>query len=325
MRRKIFVLASALALLATSACGGSSDSGDSGGDGQAEGELTEVTVGLIPIVDVAPVYLGQEQGYFEDHGLKLNIENASGGAAIVPGVVSGNFEFGFSNITSLLIGRQEDLPLKVVSNGVTSTGEQGADFGGIVVPEGSPVTDASGLAGKKVAVNTLQNIGDTTVRNSVRVAGGDPDEIKFVELPFPEMPAALENGQVDGAWLVEPFLSQSLNNGATEVASNFVDASPSLSVAQYFTSEQLANEDPELVESFRTAMHESMAYADANPEDVRRVLTNYTEIDQNLIEQIRLPHFPPEVNRESVQTIADLMVEDGLVDSQPDLEALYYE
>ncbi|GAA3756027.1 NitT/TauT family transport system substrate-binding protein [Spinactinospora alkalitolerans] len=317
MRRKIFALTGAAVLVMTSACGG--------GDETEEGGLTEVTVGAIPIVDVAPLHLGVEQGYFEEHGIDLTIENTTGGAAAVPGVVSGNFEFAFGNVTSLIIGRQENLPLKVVSNGVTSSGEDGNDFGGIVVPEGSDITSPEQLEGATIAVNNLENIGDTTVRNSVEQAGGDSGDIEFIELAFPDMPAALENGEVDAAWVVEPFLTSSMENGATEIASNFVDASPSLTIATYFTSEQMIAEDPELVEAFRTAMHESLNYANANPDEVRRIVTTYTEIDQNLIDKIRLPNFPAEVDQQSVQTIADLMVEYDTIDEAPNLDELYYE
>jgi NitT/TauT family transport system substrate-binding protein len=123
------------------------------------------------------------------------MESGQGGAAIVPGVISGQFQFGFSNITSLLIAQTKNVPIKVVANGVASTGVAGKDFGGVVVRKDSPITKPADLAGKKVAVNTLKNIGDTVVRESVRKAGGDPSGINFVEMPFANMPAALDNGR----------------------------------------------------------------------------------------------------------------------------------
>lgn len=316
MRLKILAAASAAALTAaTSACAADSPAGD--------GELTTVTVGAIPIVDVAPLHLGVDQGFFEKQGIDLKIENTTGGAAAVPGVVSGNFEFAFGNITSLIVAKDQGLPLTIVTNGVTTAGVQGADFGAVVVPEGSGITSADQLDGTTVAVNNLQNIGDTTVRNSVRLAGGDGDDIDFVELAFPDMPAALENGNVDAAWVVEPFLTTALNNGATEIASNFVDASETLSVAVYFTSEQTLAQEPELVEAFTQAMNDSLAYADSNPEEVRRIITEYTEIDPQIIEEMRLPRFPTEVDRDSVETVTELMVNDGAIETAPDLDALF--
>ena len=57
--------------------------------------------------------------------IELTMESGQGGAAIVPGVVSGQFQFGFSNITSLLIAQTKNVPIKAVANGVASTGEAG--------------------------------------------------------------------------------------------------------------------------------------------------------------------------------------------------------
>ncbi|MGY2083252.1 ABC transporter substrate-binding protein [Blastococcus sp. SYSU DS0539] len=325
MRRTVAALVTA-PLMLVAACGGSDEEpGAASGDGSAGGEggaVQEVSVGVIPIVDVAPIYLGDQQGFFEDCGLDLTLETGQGGAAIVPAVVSGQSQFGFSNITSLLLAASEGLPLRVVANGVASTGEQGADFGAVVTTPDSGITGAADLAGRTVAVNTLNNIGTTTVRESVRAAGGDPDSVQFVELPFPEMPAALEQGNVDAAWVVEPFLALATDEGAQVVTSNFVDTADDLTVAAYFTSEQYAQENPEAVQCFSDAMAQSLEYAQENPDAVREILGEYTQIDPAIAEAMTLPAWPAEVNRDSVQTLSDLAVEDGLLDEAPDLDAL---
>jgi len=316
MRRPLLALLTAATLLITTACGGGGST-----ETTAEGNA-KVTVGVIPIVDVAPIYLGKEKGFFADRKIDLTLQIGSGGAASVPGVVSGKFQFAFGNVTSLLVARDQKLPLKVVTNGVSSTGEQGKDFGAVVVKADSPVKDAAGLAGKKVSVNNLKNIGDTTVRASVRKAGGDPSKVEFVELPFPDMPAAVQNGRVDAAWVVEPFLTQAISQGARPVAWNFVDTAPDLTVATYFTSEKIAKTEADLVKRFTEAMNESLAYAADHPDEVRKVLTTYTKITQPVIDKMTLPNWPAEVNRASLETLAKLAKDDGLVKTEPDLDAL---
>ncbi|GAA1079806.1 ABC transporter substrate-binding protein [Nocardiopsis composta] len=315
-RRLLAGACAALLAVAASACGGSDTE-------TTEDGLTKITVGAIPIVDVAPLHLGIDQGYFETQGLEVEVKNTSGGAQAVPGAVSGEFDFAFGNVTSLLVARDSGLPVQTVANGVSSTGKDGEDFGAIVVPEGSDIKSPKDLAGAKVAVNNLKNIGDTTVRNSVREDGGDPSNIQFTELPFPDMPAALEKEEVDAAWVVEPFLTTALDEGATEIASNFVDAHEQLTVAVYFTTEENAKKDPELVEKFVTAMNHSLSYAESNPEEVRRILGTYTEMDEQLIEDIRLPAFPPDSSIESVQAVGDMMKEDGLIKEDPQVDALF--
>lgn len=311
--------AAVVTVLATAAACGS-DSGNGGG--AAEGELQEVTVGIIPIVDVAPIYLGDEQGFFEERGIDLTLEAGQGGAAIVPGVMSGQFQFGFSNVTSLMLARGEGLPLKIVAPGNSSTGKEGEDFSAVVVAGDSDIQSAKDLAGKTVAVNTLNNIGDTTVRESIRQDGGNADDVQFVELAFPDMPAAVASGNVDAAWVVEPFVAISEDQGHRVIAWNLVDTAPELMIAGYFTSEELLDSDPELVENFVDAITESLEYAAANPDEARAIVQTYTEIDDALIEKVTLPMWPTEVNEESTQKLADLAEQDGLVKEPVDVEAL---
>jgi len=318
MRRPLVALTMATVSLLAAACG--SDSSTDGTDGIEA--TTNVTVGVIPIVDVAPIYLGKEKGFFNKRGINVTMESGQGGAAIVPGVVSEQFQFGFSNVTSLMIAQTRDVPIKGVVHGVASTGKAGADFSGVVVKGDSPIQDAADLVGKKVAVNTLKNIGDTSVRESVRKAGGNPDDIQFVEMPFPQMPAAVENGDVDAAWVVEPALAIAKDAGARVVAWNFVDAAPDLTVSLYFTSTKLAQEDPDLVRRFQEAITESLAYANAHPDEVRTVLRSYTDIDQAILDSMTLPVWPAEINRESIERVAQLGLEDGVFEKAPDLTQL---
>jgi NitT/TauT family transport system substrate-binding protein len=318
MRRFIASLATAALVTAAAACGSSGSSGAATSDNGT----TQVKVGVIPIVDVAPIYLGQKKGFFASRKIQLTMESGQGGAAIVPGVVSGQFQFGFSNITSLLIAQTKNVPIKVVANGVASTGKAGADFGGVTVKRDSPIKTAADLAGKKVAVNTLKNIGDTTVRESVRKAGGDPSGITFVEIPFPNMPAALQAGQVDAAWVVEPSLSAVLGAGGRVVAWNYVDAAPNLTVAAYFASTKLLADKPDLVKAFTDAINESLTYADAHPDEVRDIIGAYTKIGPAVRAKLTLPKWPTEINRASIETLSQLGMRDGVITGTPDLDKL---
>ncbi|MET9850663.1 ABC transporter substrate-binding protein [Streptomyces ossamyceticus] len=323
MRRRVLGCALAVVTVAAAAgCGSSSSS--SGGSPSSDGKTTQVTVGIIPIVDVAPLYLGQKKGFFGKRGIELKMELAQGGAAIVPGVVSGQFQFGFSNVTSLMIAQTKGVPIKSVVNGAASTGDTGNDISGVAVKKDSPVKSAKELAGKKVAVNTLQNIGDTTVREVVRQDGGDPSKVKFVEMPFDQMPAALDAGQVDAAWMGEPALTIAKGQGARVVASPFAETDPKLTIATYFTSVKLLKENPDLVKKFTEAMTESLTYSSEHPDEARRTLTTYTKIDGAVLKDLTLPTWPAEYDMASLEKLASLGEEDGIFGGKkPDLDALF--
>ncbi|MGW1957295.1 ABC transporter substrate-binding protein [Streptomyces sp. NPDC001920] len=320
MRRLLICLAAGTLFTAATACG-SESSGSAGGD-KGSGGTTTLKVGVIPILDVAPVYLGQKKGFYAERGIKLELTPAQGGAAILPGVVSGQFQFGFSNTTSLLVAASKNMPVKVVANGVASTAEEGADFMGTTVKKGSAIKSPRQLEGKKVAVNTLNNICDTAVRESVRKDGGDPSKLTFVEMPFDQMPAALDNDQVDAACTPEPALATVKAQGGTSIASSFYDVDPNLTVAMYLTSQQYAQENPELVKKFQEATAESLEYADSHPDEVRQILTTYTKIPPDLLGELTLPHFPAEPDRASIERLAELAEDDGLFEETVDLDKL---
>ena len=322
-RRRTLGLLTAAMVVGAAGCG-SSDAGSDAASPADGGRTTQVTVGIIPIIDVAPLYLGQQKGFFADRGIELKTVTAQGGAAIIPGVVSGQFQFGFSNTTSLMIAQTKGVPVKSVVNGAASNGKVGADVTGVLVKKDSSIKSAKDLAGHTVAVNTLQNIGSTTVRESVRKAGGDPDKVKFVEIPFDQMPAALDGGRVDAAWMGDPAKSIAEQQGARIVASPFAETDPKLTVATYFTSTQITQRNPELVKKFTEAMTESLKYASQHPDEARQILTTYTKIDAGLLDTLTLPAWPAEVDTASLEKLASLGEQDGLFgDKKPDIQALF--
>jgi NitT/TauT family transport system substrate-binding protein len=160
------------------------------------------------------------------------------------------------------------------------------------------------------------------VRESVRKAGGDPSKIKVVELPFDQMPAALDKGQVDGAFIVEPAFTQAKSEGAKNVASPFVDAADNLTVAMFFTSQQYAQKNPDVVKRFQEATKEALAYSDKNPDEVRKIVGTYTKIPAALLSKMTLPRWPEEPNKASIETLAKLGEQDGLFKTSPDVDKL---
>jgi NitT/TauT family transport system substrate-binding protein len=314
-RRTAAVLATTLAL--TGACGSGGSSA-----GPAPGSPDKVKVGVIAVVDVAPIYLGKQKGFFSRRNIDLALQNGSGGAITIAGVVSGQMQFGFANVTSLLVARDHGLPLKVVANGNSSTGVAGKDFSGVVVKPDSPIASARDLSGRSVSVNNLKNIGDTTIRASVRKAGGDPGTVKFVELAFPDAPAAVAGGRVDAAWVVEPFLTAALDKGLRVACWNMVEAAPNLTVATYFTTDKVSTDNPDLVRRFREAMNESLAYAQAHPDEARAVLATYTQISDAVRAKMTLPGWSTDIDRASIEQLAGLILGDGLIQKPADLNAL---
>lgn len=307
------------ALLALTACGGSSDSSE------GTSEPTTLTVGLIPIIDVAPIYVGIEEGFFEEQGLKIEPVLASGGAAIVPAVTSESYQIGFSNNVSLMIGQSKGLPLQTFAPGVgvspdTESSKKNVGYCGVVSSGTGDIKDTSDLDGATIAVNTLNNIGDVTITPILEDKGVDVDSVSFVEMPFPDMPAALEGGHVDAVWVCEPFMTSLMDKGDNPLFNNYGEVDDNLPVASYFTSTKWAENNPEDLKGFTAALKKSMEYSSENPEAVRKVITEYTKIDSEVAGRIGLPDFPVEFNEDGLTKLIELSDNQGLLDESLTVE-----
>ncbi|MFB0835302.1 ABC transporter substrate-binding protein [Arthrobacter halodurans] len=311
--------------LGLSACGSGSPSGAAAESPGSGGALESVTLGLIPITDVAPVYLGIQQGYFRDAGIDLTVQMAQGGAAILPAVMTGDFLFGYSNVVSLLIAADKGLPIAVVSNGSSSTNTPGEDVTEVAALPASGISGPLDLVGKTVAVNALNNFADVTIRNSVERAGGDPDGVKFVEMPYPNMPAALERGDVDAAWTTEPFRTQILDAGGRIVASPMTDLAEDFDSAYYFTSRATLEEKPELVAGFRDALARSFTYAMEHEDEVRAIVQDYAKVTPELAETVVMSVWTPRINRDALAALGSAAAQYGVLSKEPDADALISE
>jgi NitT/TauT family transport system substrate-binding protein len=320
--RLVAMLLAALACaVGVAACG--DDDGDGGGGGG--GEPATLKVGVIPIADVAPLYLGMKKGFFEEEQLTIKPQLAEGGAAITPAVVSGDFQIGFSNTISLLIAASQDLPVEIITQGVLAGKTEDQAWADLLVLKDGPIKEPQDLEGKTIAVNTLKNICEVTIKASLEKEGVAVDTLKFTEVPFPDMNAALEAGRVDGACVVEPFVSQGKAGAARGIDPFYVRTAPDLTVATYFTSTEYAEQNADVVDRFVSAMNRSLTYAQSHPDEVRQVLLDYTEIPPEAAEQITLPVWRPDLNRPTIERLSELSEKYGLIEEQPNLDELIRE
>jgi NitT/TauT family transport system substrate-binding protein len=228
--------------------------------------------------------------------------------------MSGEDQFGFSNVVSLVTARSKQLPLRVVSQGASGHKTENEAFDTLLVPKGSAIKQAQDLEGKTVAVNALNNIGPLSINYAVEQAGADPKKVKYVEVPFPDMIAAVEAGRVDAAWVVEPFASQGLAAGARSIFAPFEAVSPDLTIATYFTTDQYIKQNADVVDRFVSAMQKSLAYASKNPEAVRKVVLTYTKIPPQAAEKMKLPNWNPEYNDASIDKTIELAQKYGFIE-----------
>ncbi len=312
--------AAALSVAFLAACSSEDDAPAAvGADGE---ELTTVTLASAPLGHLAPIYLAEEQGIFEKHGLKIEIDTENTELNSVPSVLADRVDFATGDLTTLIVARAKGLDVKAVVPASASTGVEGEDYGALVVAGDSGITRPSQLEGKTVAVNILTNIAAAAAREAIATDGGDPEKAQLVEVPFPQAPAALTSGKVDGAWVVEPFLSAAKAEGAVEIGWGFTDLAEDLTVSAWYTSAGLAEKDPDTVAAFRDAIHEAFAYAREHEDGIRAIIPTFTETSPEVAAKITITGWRDEVSREAAEKLADYALRDGLIEEKPDLDEL---
>jgi NitT/TauT family transport system substrate-binding protein len=318
----IAMLAAAFAL-AVAGCGGDDDEPAGGGGDSAE--TTTITVGTLPIANAAPMYLGMEKGFFEEEGLKIEPQVGEGGAALIPSLISGDVQFAFVGVIPAITAVAQGVPIKIVTSSDDAAATERKDWQTLVVPKGSPIEGVEDLPGKTIAVNALRGLAEVVISRSLEKQGVDYQRVKLLEVPFPEMPAALAQKRVDAALLTEPFLSAVLAEGGKQIDAPSVETVPNFPNGVYVTSEQYMAENGDVVDRFARAMNRSLEYAQDNPDEVRRIVPTYTETPPEAAQQMRLPVFDSELDREGIELEAELTAKYGIIEEAPAYEELVRE
>lgn len=282
----------------------------------------KISVVVLASVDSAPLFLGREREIFDKQKIDLTITAVQSGAEAVASAAEGKAPIGLATTAALLVARASGADVKVLANGASSTGKPGKDFSAIVVAADSEVKSAAGLEGRTVGVSQVKGMGDTTVRASIRKAGGDPTKAKFAAVPYDQAWAKLTAGEVDAVCVAEPYVSAAVAQGGRVVGWNYADTTPNLTTAMYFTTGEYATANPDLVRRFTAALVESLQYATAHESQVRAIVSSYVQVDAGVPAKMVLPKWPVEVNKASVQRIADLARADGVLTKAVDVASL---
>lgn len=302
--KRVLATASAIALaFGLAACGGGGGSGE-------DGELQKVSLSLPPASPSGVYQLGKNKGFFEEEGIDVELVVNQGGAAVIPGVVSGKPEFAASNVISLLTARDQGIPVKAIAPGSADHAPPDPGMYGVVSAEGSDIKKTADLEGTTVAVNTLKGLGEFTVRQAMKNAGADDSKLKLVEVPFQDMPAALKNDRVDAVWVPEPFLTQLTNDGTGQLVGYTTQESfPGMAVA-IFTRDQT---DADLTERMQRAIIKSHEYGQGHTEEVQEAAAEFTGLPLDTVKAAGMENFPAEVDTEAISEIASLMEELGWI------------
>jgi NitT/TauT family transport system substrate-binding protein len=97
---------------------------------------------------------------------------------------------------------------------------------------------------------------------------------------------------------------------------------PHFPVASYFTSAPFAKSNADVVDRFRTAMNQSLTYAQGHPDEVRTILPSFIKLAPEVAARVTLPEWGPDVAAPLLQRTADLARKYGYLTTKPDVAQL---
>jgi len=318
--RPLIALATALLVL-LAGCGGDSEE-EGGGSGEGPAEITVQDTAGVPS---AFLEYGVEKGFFEKQNLDVKVEPSQGGATVVPAVVSGKVDIGGSNLVSVLLAGSKGVPVKIVAPGTYVQSDRKQDFSAILVAKDSDIRSPKELEGKTLAVNTLKNVAEVTAKASLEKQGVDVSKIELAEIDFPDMVPALEQGRVDAAFAIEPFVSLGTAAGDRIIDRPYVGTKAGLQIGCYFTSEKYLQENPDVVKRFNEGVAATADSISQDPAAFREFLPKASEIPPPAAKKVILPAWKADSDQASLDLIADLMAKYGITDEKPDTSGVIEE
>jgi NitT/TauT family transport system substrate-binding protein len=305
-----------LAALAAGCGGGDSDSNKSSSGGP---EKTTITVGTLPVADLAQLKLAQDRGYFTAEGLTVKTQVLQGGAEAAPKLRSKNLDIsGGAWVPFFQAQESGAIKLHAVADAFQSA--KGTHV--ILVPKDSPIRSAKDLAGKKIAVNVKRNLATLLIDASLRPHGVKLADSNYVPMPFPNMEAALKSKSVDAVQAVEPFNTQLQKSiGAREVLELSAGETANFPVGGYVSTEEFAKENPKTIAAFQRAIAKAQASL-SDHKLLAQVIPTYTKIPPAVASQLHFGLYPANLDAARLKRVSDIMLKYGYLKKPIDVNSM---
>ena len=322
------MLAAAGLLAAATACsssaaangGGSSTgaTGTAGTAGTASGgtaalEKPDITIGVVPAVANAGLYIADMRGIFAAQGLHVKMVTITSSADVLATLLNGSVDILAGNYVSEIQAEANNpgaVRLRVLADGSLTT----AHSRSLMVAAGSPIKTLAQLKGKTVAVNALNNAASMLVESALQQHGIPPSSVHLVAIPFPNEAAALNAHQVDAAWMTEPFVSiGKVKYGLTELYDTNQGATSSFAIDGFVSTQAWAQKYPKTAAAFIRAIGQGQQLATTSRPDLNAAMIKFLGTTPKIATMITPDTYPMGVSQARLQHVADLMLQFGLL------------
>ncbi|QRI61639.1 taurine ABC transporter substrate-binding protein (plasmid) [Shinella sp. PSBB067] len=224
--------------------------------GAAHAEDVTLNIGYQPIVE--PSRVPQADGTYEKvTGARINWQKFDGGADVIAAIASGSLDIGYVGSSPLAAAASRELPIETIFVvGLISEAEALA-VKSIEKPED--------LAGKKIATPFVSTA-HYSLLTALKHWNVDPKSVEILNLRPPEIAAAWERGDIDGAYVWDPVLAELKKSGKVLATSADVADWGGPTFDAWIVSRKFAEDHPDVVAKFVRVTGDATAAYRANPD-----------------------------------------------------------
>lgn len=208
MKKKAILITLMLLLLVVAGCASEKKENTA----QKQGQLQNITIGLMPDVDSIPFIIAQEKGYFKEEGITVTLKPFKSAMERDSALQSGNLDGAISDILAEAFAKAGgfDTVITALTNGSYK----------LVVNKSEAATSVQELTGKDVAIS--KNTIIEYVTDQIAAQGGLA-ATAMNKTVIPQIPARLEmlqNNKISAATLPDPLATVAVKNGGKVISSS---------------------------------------------------------------------------------------------------------
>jgi NitT/TauT family transport system substrate-binding protein len=231
---------------------------------------------------------------------------------VVESVKGGRLDATFMIAPLAMKLREQGVPVKIVYLGHR-------DGSTVIVRKDLPATSLRDLRGKTFAIPSKYSNQYLVIRKLMEDQGVGVDEMRFVELPPPDMPGALAAHAIDAYFVGEPHAAKAELDGSGRVLYHAKDIWPHFISCVLVVTEKLINEQPAVVYDLVRGIAESGEWADGHRLEAAKVVSPYFRQDEKVLRYV-LTQPPDRVSYrmltptdEELKKINDMGVKTGIL------------
>ena len=279
--------------------------------GRARAQTQPIRIGTLGAGDTyALPFYAQDGGFFTKAGLNVEVVPVAEPSSIIASVAGGSLDAGFADPPLITNAQSRGLPVAYFAGGGLYSTEAPTTV--LVVAPISPDRTPKDFHGKTIAVVVAKSIGAAALTSWIVQGGGDPAQIKFIEMPFTVMVTEVVKGDIAAAFLAEPYLTNAKND-IKVVAKPFDAIGPRFFINSCFASRSWIGANAATASKLVAAFAEAANWVNTHHDDSAPTLAKYGKVPLDVVRSMARVRFA-ELDPKLVQPVLDTAYKYKLVE-----------